>query len=287
MKKFKKLHKGMSLVEIIVAMSMFSICTTAVVIAFKAAVDYNTKNQRRDDELAVQLNELQDGTSEGVELYNNYNKDHELVFTVNGSASPIAFPYKDPLMAGSPVEPYKGISEYQAARSGKNDTVYDFQLKTFSKSEMAGNQVIYNRADGKFKLEFVNETDEPLDVYIYLNEGEIYLGDYDSDGYKHLSDLYTHSLAPTASPEIDVSDPSNPGAVIQHKPSAFEVGFKDTTLTETSDSPLKMVFMKDGFINSYHDLSAANIMNDGTGYVKVTAKKVSGNMNINIDYDPS
>ena len=280
--KFKKLHKGMTLVEVIVAMSMFSICTTAVAIAFKAAVDYNTKNHKRDNECAIQLNELQDGTSVGVELYNGHSKDQELVFAEKGKTTILEFPKKS---GGGKVQPYVGVSEYQASKSGKNDDTYDFQLKTFSTSEMGANKVQYDRASDKYKLEFINESSEPVDVYIYVTTGNFYLGDYDSSGYKHMSDLYTHSLAPTAAAEYDMKE-SGGASLVKHKPSQFEVGYKCANLKDLPESPMKIVFMKEGGIGITSTLTLDNskITTMGTGFARVTIPATGAPV---IDYDPS
>lgn len=268
MNKFKKLHKGMTLVEVIVAMSMFSICTTAVAIAFKAAVDYNTKNHKRDDECAVQLNELQDGTSVGVELYKDHSKDMEITFTEKGTSNILEFPNKS---GTGKQKPYIGVSEYQASKSGKNDDTYDFQLKTFSTSEMGLNKVLYDRTKDRYKLEFVNESTEPVDAYIYITAGEFYLGDFDNSGYRHLADLYTHSLAPTAAAEYDMKD-GGAATLVKHKPSQFEIGFKCDNLKDMSESPMKIVFMKDGglSISSTITLDHAKITTMGTGFARVT-----------------
>ena len=90
MKKIKKLRKGMTLLEVIVAMSIFSIGTAAVTMAFAAAVKYNSLNQRRDEELSYQQAAIQNGNTTGLQLLDGHDKDMEIKFKY-----PSGFTYTD------------------------------------------------------------------------------------------------------------------------------------------------------------------------------------------------
>lgn len=255
MKNFKKLHKGMTLVEVIVAMSIFSIGAAAVTMAFSAAVKYNTYNQLRDEELAIQQTALQDGKSTGLEVYSGAVQNRELVFTNTVAKKKITFT----------KNPYKHITEYQAARSGKNDkpgTMYDFQLKTFSSTPLGSDKVTWNPADKKYKFVVTNKSSSPVDVHILIDGGTLYEGDYNNGGYKHSSDLYCSALAPSGT-EYKISDDPEDSSATETTiaPSGFEVGYArdDIDTLEATAAPITFEFYKDGKVYQTFDVKVGEL----------------------------
>lgn len=63
MKLFKKNQKGMTLVEVVLAIAMFSVMTLAVTYAFSAAMQFNKRNMLRDKELNTQQAALERGSA--------------------------------------------------------------------------------------------------------------------------------------------------------------------------------------------------------------------------------
>jgi prepilin-type N-terminal cleavage/methylation domain-containing protein len=243
MNKIKKLHKGMSLVEVLVAMTVFSVGAAAVTMAFSTAVKYNTHNQRRDDELAIQQAAIQNGKNDGLELYGtSAGNDYEIVYKVRGG-SKITYKDKD----DNEINPYVDATEFQAAKSGKNDTIFDFQLKSFSTTPVDSSDIVVASKDqDEYKVIVKNESAIPYDVRVDITCGTIYLGSYSGDGYKHSSPVYRHSLAPQMT-NYDLKDKDgNPTPMV---PAAFEFGYKCDGLAslEQMDSPMKISFYKEGY----------------------------------------
>jgi prepilin-type N-terminal cleavage/methylation domain-containing protein len=263
MNKIRKLHKGMSLVEVLVAMTIFSVGAAAVTMAFASAVKFNTHNQRRDDELAIQEAAVQNGKNDGLELYgSSIGNDYEIVYTVKGG-SKIKYTKKEKDKdSGLETDvdqpsPYRNATEFQAAKSGKNDTIFDFQLKSFSTTPVDSKDILVaNKSEDEYKIRIENRSPISYDVRVETNGGTIYQGNYDGNGYKHSSKLYCHSLAPQmtdydiiATKDPTPEDPSTT-QIIKKVPSAFEFGYKYTGLAAVSqmDSPMTINFCKKGYL---------------------------------------
>ena len=338
MKKIKKSQKGMTLLEVIIAMSIFSIATTGVTMAFAAAVKYNSLNQRRDNELSYQEAAVQKGNASGLELYNGHNKDTRIAFQVYMSSKTT---YKDQAwekflksadpdtlqaLADSGVSTtivdrecssytdedrksenfekfhrynpdnpeltfttktektvekedgtketkieykdkqtlFKGMSEFQAIRSGKNEGVYDFTLKDFSSSMLGTNSVSWSDAADKYRIRFVNNSEDNVDVQLQIKSGILFEGSFEN-GYRHSSKIYTRTMAGLSSSglkmgEYEETDPETgevkkdeDGNPIKHDvvsvPSSFEIGFNENLSTET-DSVTVVIFKNGSYLNS-------------------------------------
>ncbi len=265
MKNFKKLHKGMTLVEVIVAMSIFSIGAAAVTMAFSAAVKYNTHNQRRDEELSLQQAALQSGGSSAIELYGGAAQANEIVFTDTKNGNKIKFKKSNP---------YAYVTEYQAARSGKNDGIFDFQLKTFSTKPLGADEVVWNKSKCRYKFTVINNSIKPVDVRIVSDGGVFYTGDYDAGGYAHSSDVYWHSLAAVGSSYQVKDDPTKPDSdptvvITDMAPEGFSVGYARDDMATLLTSPIKFLFYRDGKVFAQADLEVDKLLACDLGYVKI------------------
>lgn len=338
MKKIKKSQKGMTLLEVIIAMSIFSIATTGVTMAFAAAVKYNSLNQRRDNELSYQEAAVQKGNASGLELYNGHNKDTRIAFQVYMSAGKTQYKDQawekflksadpDTLQAladsgisttlvdlpcssyteedlkkfeefhsyksGNPeltfttktektVEKedgtketkieyksgqtlFKGMSEFQAIRSGKNEGVYDFTLKDFSSSMLGTNSVSWSDAADKYRIRFVNNSEDNVDVQLQIKSGILFEGSFEN-GYRHSSKIYTRTMAGLSSSglkmgEYEETDPETGevkkdenGNPIKHDvvsvPSEFEIGLFNENLSTETDSVTVVIFKNGTYLNS-------------------------------------
>lgn len=313
MKKIKKSQKGMTLLEVIIAMSIFSIATTGVTMAFAAAVKYNSLNQRRDNELSYQEAAVQKGNASGLELYNGHNKDMRLSFTVNKAYKDSAWEKylksadTDTLAAltdagisttdvnvdegkeitfitktEKTVEKedgtketkieyksgqtlFKGMSEFQAIRSGKNEGVYDFTLKDFSSSMLGTNSVSWSDAADKYRIRFVNNSEDNVDVQLQIKSGILFEGSFEN-GYRHSSKIYTRTMAGLSSSglkmgEYEETDPETgevkkdeDGNPIKHDvvsvPSSFEIGLFNENLSTETDSVTVVIFKNGSYLNS-------------------------------------
>ncbi len=264
MNKFRKLHKGMSLVEVLVAMTVFSVGTAAVTMAFATAVKYNTHNQRRDDELAHQQAAIQNGRVDGLELYGGTSQDYTIVYTERGGSK---LTFKDQF--GAPYEPFMDTTEYQASRTGKNDTKFDFQLKSFSTSIVGNDEVAYSKAEDKYKIKVINESPVNYDVRVKIKGGTIYQGDLDAGGYKHSSNLFCRSLSPQLTDYTLHDEHGDPVAMV---PSAIAFGFKypDLDIVLQQDSPMHFDFYREGFLFKEYTLNVNDITHHALGQCIIT-----------------
>lgn len=226
----KKLRSGMTLVEVVVAMSIFSVMTLGITMAFAACMKQNAKNVRRDYELNTQQTALEKGTEGGVQVYKDtFANRQTLRFTavggtLDGTAAEDVF--------GFASTPYENMVHYNAKNTAFNKEDINFQLKTFSSSNLGSNATVSNVSERQYVLRFNNlSTTDDIDIRIQMNPGtEAYTGDYSSDGYVIRTPLYSIALPAyndSASFEVDEIDPTT-GDVAQVAaiPSSMIVGLK-------------------------------------------------------------
>ena len=266
MKKFKKLHKGMSLVEVLVAMTIFSVGTAAVTMAFATAVKYNTHNQRRDDELSAQQNAVQNGRIEGLELFKGTGQDHMLVYTNRADSKEVSFKKADG--TPNPDSPYRGVTEYAASRTGKNDGIFDFQLKSFSTTIGGNGTPSTSKSEDTYRIVVVNESPVNYDIRVRIRGGKIFQGNV-NDGYTHSSNLYCRSL----SPKLTNYSLNDNGITVEGIPSKIEFGFKYPDLDSATVSPMTIDFYKDGYHSRTIDLNCSDITSKPNGFVTFTIQE--------------
>jgi len=271
MKELKKLHKGMSLVEVLVAMTVFSVGTAAVTMAFATAVKYNTHNQRRDDELSAQQNIVQNGRVEGLELYEGSGQDHTLVFTKHGTSDEVAFKWKDKDGKDVTYNPYKDITEFAASRTGKNDGIFDFQLKSFSSTIGGNGKPATSKDSDTYRITVINEDTVNYDVRVSIDSGKIYQGSL-GNGYMHSSNLYCRSLSPKLT-NYTLKDKDGNVVPETGVPSKIMFGYQCVNLKDKAVSPMTLDFYKDGFHCQTINLNVATITGSTEGHATFTIEK--------------
>lgn len=199
MNKTKNL-KGMTLVEVVVAMSIFSFMTLAITMSFAAAMKFNARNQKRDYELKVQQGKIETGYAAGLEVYDN---------SFDPSATPqkreLEFKKSDgtALTFSAPSDAFKGLVEYNATKTQLNDGDINFQIKKFSTSNLSSSVTSADPANNNFKLVINNTSTDPVEIRVFMRDGATgYIGDYDT-GYKHKSSLFIQSL-PGYDPDAEI-----------------------------------------------------------------------------------
>ena len=255
MKQIKKLQKGMTLLEVIVAMSIFSIGTAAVTMAFAAAVKYNSLNQRRDEELAFQQAAVENVSTTGIELHDGLDN---MTIAFNNGSNPIKFVKPD----GTTYEAYDDVSMIRATRSGKNSDKFEFTLKDIVKGAVNSPTVVSNPADHTYKIKFTNPTDKNIDVQLKISRGSFYEGSY-GGGYTHPSHVFARSAAGTSATGVNIGGGST------SLPSGFEVGYYNSDITAESSSITVNIFM-DGSFKSTLAISNANINSAPNGECNIT-----------------
>ncbi len=215
MLKLKKLNKGMTLVEVIVAMAVFSAMTLGITMALAAAVKYNSRNIRRDNELNVQQTAIETATTAGVKAVSSAYASDEIKFTAVSN--------------GSLILTVDGLTEYSALKSAYNSDDFNFQVKTISSTALGTQRVVFVE-DDEYKIEITNLSSEDIMVTLTAENGEIYEGDHDYDSaglsYYHTIPGYT-----TTTGEVIVED-SLTGDVVNTAPSGLEVGYENAELEQ-------------------------------------------------------
>ena len=267
MKTKKRNQTGMTLVEVIVAMAIFGVMMTAVTMAFAAAVRFNSRNQRRDQELNLQQTALERNNATGVQVNNGSFKNREIVYYQGTHNDNVAKTYSftnatDPTVVSAlksvTADAFGGVTEYKAIKSSYNGNLFNFELKEYSGTPYGGSELVHNKDNGEYKISCVNRSDKQVEVRITKNIGFIYLGDY-TNGYKHASPLYIASLAPYVDDPAEIASyeslyGAGAGSTV---PSSADIGFQTEFLKASSPdfTTLDTYLTDNGTANQILDIS--------------------------------
>lgn len=184
MKFTKKNQKGMTLVEVVIAIAMFSVMTLGVTYAFSSALKFNSRNMRRDKELNVQQGAIERGSAAGITLNDgNTVKGAKIVYSGGG-------------FSGVTIN---GVTQYKAIKTAENGSDYNFELHTASATPIGSVPTRVDKDNGYYGIQITNETSNKYDVILVATSGKFYEGNFDVDhdtdgGYAHPSLTYTRSL---------------------------------------------------------------------------------------------
>ena len=187
MRSIKKNQKGMTLVEVVIAIAMFSVLTLAVTYAFSAALKLNARNMRRDKELATQQGALERASAAGVTLNDgNTVKGSKIVYS-DGSGGTFGTLEVD------------DVTQYKAIKTAENGNDFNFELHTASATPFGSVPTKIDKDNGYYGIEVENTTSNRYDVIIKANGGRFYEGNYDrymetDGGYTHPGLTYARSL---------------------------------------------------------------------------------------------
>lgn len=191
--KLKKLNKsGMTLVEVVIAMAIFSVFTLMITMAFSAAMQYNARNNKRDDELSRQQASLEKSGGAGVMLNNGASLDDSVLIFGGNNVDTFN------LDTGTGFVPK--VTQYKAVKSDRNGNDINFELHTISSNYLTS-ALKLDPSNGYYNIIVQNDTENQVDVYITRTAGEFYGGMYDREnrdatGYVHTSEVYGRTLAP-------------------------------------------------------------------------------------------
>ena len=255
MLKLKKTESGMTLVEVVVAMAMFSVTTLSVTMALAAVVKYNARNIRRDSELTVQQTAIEQGTVAGVKAISSAYAGDTIKFTsdkVNVTVD--------------------GITEYEALKTAHNSDEFNFQVKTFSSTVLGSRTVVFAEED-EFKLEVVNLSSNDYSVTLTANSGEIYEGNYDTTT-AGASFICTVEGYTTTSGDVKVE--KDDGTTASTAPSGFEVGYKAPTQDDgtivVEDDYVYISITKDGDSTSSYSGNIGSYFTGTNGVCSIVIK---------------
>lgn len=271
----KKLRSGMTLVEVVVAMSVFSLMTLGITMAFAACIKYNARNVRRDFELNTQQTALEKGNEGGVLVYNDtFNNRQTIQFTNRNNGASVQ---SDLLWPAASSTVYDGLTQYSAQRTAFNQNDINFELKTFSSANLGSSRTVADPDHDLYVFKFNNKNADDIDIRIEMNPGTCaYIGNYYRDGYTNNSPMYTVSL-PGYDPndvlpvyEVDddgnaVLDASGNQVVSSSYPSSMCVGLKmGPNPADPSAVPtVNVKILKNGAIFFEFPLSTYQFFSDG------------------------
>ena len=176
MKKNKKNLKGMTLVEVIVAMTIFAISFAAVLTILSGAFQQTVRNRKRDIESGDQAAAI------GKKSDQDLTQVGSSTFQINYS--------------GGGYNASRPVTLFQANQQTFNQD-FGFQYKTFQNATLEGLDTSNNNAD-EYKFVVINPSTstDTITIRVTIATGTIYEGNYDSYGYIHPSKVYTRTVEP-------------------------------------------------------------------------------------------
>lgn len=191
MKRIQKNSKGMTLVEVIVAITIFAIMSIGIMTALGASMLQTNRSARRDIEIGEQaetvgkksLTELTDITGTG---------DYSITFSGGGISKTAT-----------------NIKLYQADGAQFNDA-FGFNIKTFGKQTDMNDNLDTPDPDptsatydaDEYKIVFDNKSTQSVTMYVNMTNGYVYEGNR-TNGYIHSSKAYTRTSNPTTTPLVN------------------------------------------------------------------------------------
>ncbi len=268
--KTKKLQPGMTLIEVVVSMSIFTFMTLAITMAFAGAMKYNARNVKRDKELNLQQSALERGTEGGVLVNNDsFNTKKTITFT---DASGTAFSFTNTTSA------FTGVTEYYAKRSaynGEQTNPINFELKTFSSNLFGSNATIAEKSSNHYVMKVNNTCADLIDIRISLSNGcTAYIGDFNNNCYTHKSSLYAISL-PAYDPdaEFQVDDDADVDATedtVSAIPSSMTLGLYMPPTDPSALPYIKIDILKNGSVKYSATVPYSVFSGSSTGVVNMT-----------------
>jgi len=202
LKNNKMLSKGMTLVEVIVAVIVFSIMASAILTAISHANSLSNRSRMRDTELAVQGNII--SKKDGNQL-TDITPAEETQGTRDGYD--IVFDDGKYDKDGKPKKA-QSVHVYMTDE-GEFSEDFGFQTKTLQKPILDGLWVdVTKLADTEYAFLFQNKYFQEVTVKVTLTAGQIFEGSRDDRGYKHTSNVYVRTIAPGKSMNFGYYNPS-------------------------------------------------------------------------------
>lgn len=216
--RIKKNQSGMTLVEVVIALGVFSFTFLGVTMCLAAALKLNNRNMLRDRELNVQQKAIEEHKAEGVALLSTGQGGlglggNKIVFGNTAAALE-----NGQLSAG--VGTLGSVTLFHAVKTAAQGNTYNFEIKGISSPRNTlGNSTLeaIDKSAGIYHLHVISNYTGSVDVIININGGEIFEGSH-SNGYVNTSSIYARTLAPAGSG----------GAVAGAMPSELLVGYANS-----------------------------------------------------------
>lgn len=182
MKRFKKNSKGMTLVEVIVAITVFAVMSIGIMTALGASMLQTNRSARRD----IEVGEQAQATAQKSKTKLTNVVDDTTTYTIDFGA----------LLSGSnPTD----VKLMQSDGAQFNDA-FEFNLKTFGKTNDFSEEsdlnvnVSASTTPNDYKITLKNTSNNSITLYAELTNGYIFEGNpnmVSGKGYVHSSKKYT------------------------------------------------------------------------------------------------
>lgn len=188
MKKTYKFSRGVTLVEVIIAMTIFAIMAGTIMTVIMKANQISNRSKMRDVELATETNIIgRNKASARDEIQqvkpNGYEGDYKIVFSVPGKTIP----------------PVNHVKIYET-NEGRFDQDFDFKLKTIVPSSSLSGLPLTNLADNEYSLRFENNLSEAITITITIEDGYLFEGD--GQKYVHTTKSYVKTLPANSTADV-------------------------------------------------------------------------------------
>ena len=187
MKKNKKLLKGMTLVEVVVAMIIFFLMFSAIISVFAVSLKQINLSRRRD------LRTAEEAMVAGKKVKADAAGRNEYLIKVGGDNYTVTFD-------DGRGKTSNNISLYQAKLDSAFKSDFGFQLKTFGKSDSFFGMNTENNASDEYRFKITNDRADTVTMYVTINGSNDYIYEGStSNGYIHSSKVYVRTIAPRQS----------------------------------------------------------------------------------------
>lgn len=183
--KIKTNQEGMTLVEVVVSMAIFSFTFLGVTMCLAASLKLNNRNMLRDAELNTQQKVIEERQAVGVALQSGHALEGDtMVFGTSGSFN---------MDTGRGV--VDKITQYHAIKTGSHGNDYNFEINGIAsnKNPLGNAAGDFDKVAGKFCLKVINSYSGSCDVTVSISNGTIYEGNYNT-GYRNAAPKYSRTI---------------------------------------------------------------------------------------------
>lgn len=189
MKNNKKLSQGMTLVEVIVAMTIFAIMAAAITTIIVFSNKTVNRSKMRDLELSTEKNIIGRknlASDQLTEVHpNSYMGDYKIIF-------------ENAKLTGE--NPHVDNVKLYETHEGPFEEQFDFQLKTVVPSSSLNGLAISNLGDNEYCIHYINNLAEPIHVTMTITDGHFFEGS--GQQYVHTTSTYTRTIMAGATADI-------------------------------------------------------------------------------------
>ena len=181
MKKNKSLSKGMTLVEVIIAMTIFAVMAATIITVLAAAYKQVDRSKRRDLEGAQQAASV--NKKDHVTKLSG-TSDYKIVFTPIGGGSTLTA---------------NNVKLYQA-NDAQFGTDFGFNMKSISSNTAIATPTPSPSPTDpdfakQFKVKFTNTSTKVVNIYVEVSDGYVFEGN-PTTGYIHTAKSYVRTAQP-------------------------------------------------------------------------------------------